>query len=237
LNFFRRVKKLPFQDHFIRRLPSSVLGQGMLHDGNLYLMDYAIRNMPVGGNVLEIGSWGGLSANLQLYLMRKYGRTEPFLGCDPWIYEGIHDEKQGVPDGIDGANDVKRTDYMDYIMKAYIHSVRMFHPQHLPYAIRATSDAFFELYDQKADVIDVFDRKKALGGSISYCYVDGNHAYDFVKRDFENAARHLLPGGFILFDDSWDGSNFGSTLLMDEIKKNRMFKIVDKNPNYLIRKL
>lgn len=209
----------------------------MLHEGNLYLMDYAIKNMPEADVVLEIGSWGGLSTNLQLHLMQKYGRKEQFLGCDPWLYIGKHDESKGPEDTIDGSADLKRTEYMDYIMQSFQRSVQLFHPTNLPYTIRATSDAFFNFYDQNAVVTDVFGRSKKLEGRLAYCYIDGNHAYEYAKRDFENAAKRLVPGGFILLDDSWDGSHFGSTRLMDEIKKNRSFQVVEKNPNYLIRKL
>lgn len=200
-------------------------------------MDYAIKNMPEADVVLEIGSWGGLSTNLQLHLMRKYGRKEQFMGCDPWIYEGIHDDVKGATDNIDGSAVVKRIDYMDYIVQSFQRSVQLFHPNNLPYTISATSDAFFELYNRNAVVTDVFGRSKKLGGRLAYCYIDGNHAYDYAKRDFENAAKHLVPGGFILLDDSWDGSHYGSARLMDEIRKNRSFQIVGKNPNHLIRKL
>ena len=59
----KRIKKIPV-DHFIRRLGSSVIGKAMLHEGNIYLMDYAIQNMPKKGNVIEIGSFAGHSTNL-----------------------------------------------------------------------------------------------------------------------------------------------------------------------------
>jgi len=209
----------------------------MLHEGNIYLMDYAIKNMPEADAVLEIGSWGGLSTNLQLHLMRKYGRKEQFLGCDPWIYEGIHDETKGPADTIDGNDLLKRTEYMDYIMQSFQRSVQLFQPNDLPYTIRATSDDFFDWFDRNAVVTDVFGRTQKLEGRLAYCYIDGNHAYDFAKRDFENAAKHLVPGGFILLDDSSDGSFCGSARLMHDIKKNRAFQIVEKNPNYLIRKV
>lgn len=37
---------------------------GMLHRGNLYCFDYAIRNLPSEAPIVEVGSFCGLSANL-----------------------------------------------------------------------------------------------------------------------------------------------------------------------------
>lgn len=230
------VKKLPYNDRFILRLPSSTIGCGMLHEGNPYLMDYAIKNMPEGNYVLEIGSWAGLSTNLLLHLMKKYNRKEQFLGCDPWMY-GYDDSKEGDSYFIDGRDDVSRTTYMEYIKKGFKESVLLFHPDRLPHTFHLKSDDFFEHFSRQSELTDVFGRSTKLEGSLSFCYIDGNHTYEFVKRDFENATKHLLVNGMILFDDSWDGAQFGSAHFMSEIKKNPNYRVLDKNPNYLIQKL
>jgi hypothetical protein len=83
----------------------------------------------------------------------------------------------------------------------------------------------------------VFGREVQLGGPLSFCYIDGNHTYDFARRDFENCAEHLETGGFVLFDDSSDQSEFGVGRLMHEIKKMAGFELVIKNPNYLFKKV
>jgi hypothetical protein len=88
--FGSRYKQLP-QDDFIRRLSVSVIGEGMLHPGNAYLMDWAIQRMPAGGCMLEIGTYGGLSTNLLCYLAKKHRQNHPFFTCDPWVYEGFYD--------------------------------------------------------------------------------------------------------------------------------------------------
>lgn len=84
---------------------------------------------------------------------------------------------------------------------------------------------------------DIFGRNIKLGGKISFCYVDGNHTYEFAKRDFDNVARYLELGGYVLFDDSSDMNPFGLTRLMKEIKRNQHYKLVTKNPNYLFKKI
>lgn len=76
-----------------------------------------------------------------------------------------------------------------------------------------------------------------MGGSFSFCYIDGNHTYDYVRRDFENIDKYLDVGGYILFDDSADHNPFGLTKLMKEIMKKKNYKLIMKNPNYLFMKL
>jgi hypothetical protein len=67
--FLKKQIKIIRDDNFIKRLNSSVIGEGMLHKGNPYLMDYAIKYLPENGIVLEIGVYGGLPTNLILHLL------------------------------------------------------------------------------------------------------------------------------------------------------------------------
>jgi len=80
--------------------------------------------------------------------------------------------------------------------------VKMFSGNDLPHTIELLSDPFFAAWDRRDARIDVFGRTTRLGGPIAFCYIDGDHAYAQSRRDFENVDRHLVPGGFILFDDS-----------------------------------
>ncbi len=99
------------------------------------------------------------------------------------------------------------------------------------------SDDFFDLWKKNKLVADVFDRKIQLGGGISFSYIDGNHSYEYAKRDFKNTDKYLDTGGYILFDDSSDSDPFGLSRLMKEISKNERYKLIIKNPNYLFKKL
>lgn len=82
----------------------------------------------------------------------------------------------------------------------------MFSGAKLPYAIEKLSDDFFTTWRRAEEVTDVFGRTVRLGGPISFCYIDDNHTYEAVKRDFQNCDEFLERGGFVLFDDSADGS-------------------------------
>lgn len=238
MNLFKKsIKQLCYKDAFIERLASSTISGGMLAEGNIYLMDYAVKNMPANGHVLEIGCWAGLSGNILHHLIKKYNRMELFLGCDPWIYEGFNDYKKIITSTIDGDETIERSDFMNYIKNAYINSISLFNKNKLPYTFRLTSDVFFEHYLKNDEITDVFNRPFKLGGQISFCYIDGDHSYETSKRDFENVGKYLKIGGYVLLDDSHDNSGFGSSKLISEIKKNPNYCVVEKNPNYLIQKI
>jgi len=155
----------------------------MLHEENIYLMDYAIKNMPSGKYVLEIGSWAWLSTNLLLHLMQKHGRKEQFIGCDPWLY-GYNNSEDEHGYSIEGREDISRAQYMDYSKKGFMDSVLLFNKSNLPYTFHLKSDEFFENFNQKSILTDVFGRSTVLEGSLSFCNIDGNHSYEYVKRDF-----------------------------------------------------
>jgi len=234
--FNSKIKKLP-EDIFIQRLKSLVIGEGMLHDGNIYLMNYALKNMPTNGVVIEIGSYGGLSTNLMLHLLKKNGRVEKLINCDPWMYEGSTDRFGTTSNTIDGREDISRNDYSAYMKSNFINSIQFLHKDNLPHSFQLTSDAFFAEYDKKTTVKDIFNQTVQLGTQISFAYIDGNHDYKYAKRDFENVDKYLLNSGFILFDDSMDDSPFGSTLFMKEMKAHKNYQFIDKNPNYLFQKI
>ena len=148
---------------------------------------------------------------------------------DKWIFEGA--EKGGYL----GSSDILHSDYRAHIKESFARNINLFSPNR-PYPIELFSDEFFEKWAEDAELTDIFNRRVRLGGKISFCYIDGNHTYDFARRDFENVHKYLVPGGFILFDDSSDANFFGLTRLINEMKKRSDYRLVMKNPNYLFQK-
>ena len=233
--FKKKVRKIS-GDFFINRLRSSVLGEGMLTDGNIFLINHAIENMPESGAVVEIGIYGGVSSNLICYLMGKHQKSNSFFNCDPWIYEGYHDAQGKITPYIDGRSDIRRDVFMDYIKSSYVKSVTLLNKKP-PHTFHLKSEDFFELWNAKTKATDIFDQKVTLGGPIAFAYIDGDHSYEMAKSDFTNVSKYLVSGGFILFDDSADGSGYGSAKLMKEVLADKKFKLVLKNPNYLFQRL
>lgn len=204
---------------------------GMLNRGNVYCFDYAFKNIPSTSPIVEIGSFCGLSTNMITYFKEKYSLKNPLITCDKWIFEGA--EKGGM---LGDSTTVSHAEYREFVKETYRRNVRMFSRYDLPYTIEFFSDEFFEAWVNKEEHADIFGRKITLGGKISFCYIDGNHSYDFAKRDFENADRHLEKGGFILFDDSADGSKWEVCRVVREVMDTGKYELIAKNPNYFFRK-
>jgi Methyltransferase domain len=127
-------------------------------------------------------------------------------------------------------------DYRDLAIDTFRRNLLLFHSDCLPHHIAASSDKFFELWAQKAEVADFFGRTTTLGGPISLAYIDGDHTYEQSLRDFENVDRFLLPGGFIIFDDSADYSSWESKRSAREAASRADYELVAKAPNYCIAK-
>ena len=209
----------------------SFANAGMLDSGNIYCFDYAIRKLPSDNPIIEVGSFCGLSTNVISYLLTKHTKQNKIITSDKWIFEGAENG------GSLGDSDILHSDYKEFVVETFKRNLRFFSKSNLPFPIEVFSDEFFELWSSNQIVKDIFDREIELGGGISFAYIDGNHTYEYSKRDFENTSKYLDKGGFILFDDSSDHSSFGCARLMKEILKNKDFELVLKNPNYLFRKL
>ena len=115
-------------------------------------------------------------------------------------------------------------------------NVRMFSRYDMPYTIEAFSDEFFNAWSAGERRTDILGRALTLGGPISFCYIDGNHSYDYARRDFDNVDKHLQPGGFLLFDDSGDGSGWEVCRVVQEVMRTGRYDLVAQNPNYFFRK-
>lgn len=204
---------------------------GMLAKGNVYAMRHAIENLPSDSPVVEIGSFCGLSTNVMSYLLTSQGKKNKIISCDRWIFEN---SDRG---DMLGNSQIPRASYREFVKSTFMRNVEFFSANNKPHTIEETSDEFFASWSEGKVTNDVFGRRVTLGGKISFCFIDGNHTYDFAKRDFENADRYLESGGFVLFDDSTDDDPFGLTRLMREVQRNKNYQLVMKNPNYLFKRV
>ena len=234
---FKKNYKTITDDAFLKRIRATIIGEGMLHEGNIYLMDHAIQHMPEDGIVLEIGSYAGLSTNVLLHLLQKHHKKHTFVGCDAWVYEGFKDHTGHIETHVDGKVDVSRKDYVAYIKTAFINAAELLHPKAKPFTCHMPSDDFFENWNTKNEFTDVFDRTFSIEDKISFCYIDGDHSYEQTKKDFQHVDEKLKVNGFILLDDSANHLNFGSSDFIQEIKQYDNYTIVANNPNYLIQKI
>ncbi len=216
-------------DGYIHWLCTVVGGWLTPNHGNLRAFDYAIEHLPPEGAVVEVGSFLGLSTNILIYLLVKYGKNQPVFNCDPWLFE----ETDQL---IGGFFDASTQDYQRYAKEVFKQNCLTFSAQRKPYAIEALSQHFFEQWHRGTNAEDVFGRSVTLGGPISFAYIDGAHTYEATRQDFLDVHEHLSPGGFILFDDSADGIGFGATQAALEVKQRPEYELVFKTPHYFFRR-
>jgi hypothetical protein len=210
----------------------SVIGGFLSPDQRtLAAFDYAIRNMPSSGAIVEIGSFLGLSTNLLAYLALKHRRDNPFFTVEPWIM-------LDVDEPISGYFDVTSEDFRLYAKETFIRNTTTFSPSRLPHTIELTSKDFFERWSARAELEDVFGRRAVLGGPLAFAYVDGEHTYEAVSGEFREIDRHLLPDGLILFDDSAEDVGVAEVArLVREVLAGPAYELVARTPHYFVRKL
>jgi hypothetical protein len=206
-----------------------VVVPGWLEPGHIYCFDHAIKNLPDNSPILEIGTFAGLSTNVILYFINKRGKSNKLITTDYYWEDIKSDEK------ICTVEDPLTT--KQYLKDSFIRNIKFFNPKANIFSSDLPSDDFFEAWKNKASIKNLHGGEFVPEGKISFAYIDGNHLYDFAKRDFENVDKLLVEGGFILFDDSADYTHWGSKTVAQEAVKSGRYKIVKKNPHYFVQKI
>jgi hypothetical protein len=203
---------------------------GVLHSSHRYLMDAAIGALPSDDPVIEIGSFAGLSTSVLTYFLQKHGRSNELFSTDPWVFEGEGGET--LPE-----SSIPFVDYRRLVREQFESNVRFWCRNRLPHALALRSDEFFALWRAGGTRRDVFGGEARLGGPVSFCFIDGEHNYEQVRRDFLHADEFLVSCGFVLFDDSDElGAFRGVCEVVKEARRRHGYELVAANPNQLLRK-
>jgi predicted O-methyltransferase YrrM len=217
-------KTIPYDSEYLHLLNQA--NAGMLYWGQPHLFDLAVRELPTTDPVLEIGSFCGQSTNTLAYFLRKHGRANVIFTTDPWVFEGDR------PEGVPSAEEFRR-----YVRKQFERNVLFWSRDRLPHTFQLPSDEFFNAWQTRQMLADLFGRETELGGPIAFAFIDGAHDYPQVRRDFENVNRHLVPGGLILFDDSDPFGRHPGVYPVVKLALAKGYELVAENPHHLIRKL
>jgi hypothetical protein len=204
---------------------------GMLDPGNVNLFERCIREMPGDAAVVEIGSFCGLSLNHIIYLLGRHGRVNPVFSCDAWEFEGFSAGTRF----LEGTR-IEAVAYQQHVIDTFRRNVEFFSGDRLPHHIPLGSNDFFAAWQEDEVCVDFFGRCVKLGGQIGLAYIDGDHSYEQSRKDFENIDRYLKVGGFVIFDDSADWTAWGSHRSAREAMARANYELVDRAPNYCIRK-
>jgi len=220
---------VPYDSEYLKWMSFAVAG--MFHPGHRHLIDVAISQLPTDDPVLEIGVFAGLSTNVLTYFLARHDRRNDLISTDPWIFEG--EEPEVIPESA-----IAFVEYRARVRSQFEDNVRFWSAGRLPHAFPLASDAFFAAWRAGESLIDVFGRERGLGGSISFAFVDGDHRYDQARRDFVNVDAVLVPGGFVLFDDSDEFGAFPEVhSIVLEALRDHDYELVGENPHHLLRKL
>lgn len=230
-----RYKKIPEnigvkKDEFFRWISFAI--PGMTGGGNIESLGYAIKNLKGNGAIIEIGSFCGLSTIIISYFKNQFKKTNTLYTCDKWEFEG-----QQMGKMIGNNTSMKHEDYRNFVKETYIRNVTNFCKNDLPHTIEVFSDDFFKEWTNNSKKIDVLGKEVTLGGPIAFAFIDGNHTYEFAKRDFINVDKFLEKDGFVLLDDSSDYSRWEVNKVAREILKMKNYELVARNPNYLFKKI
>ena len=131
-----------------------------------------LRLLPEDSVGAEIGVWKGDFSEQIL----EIARPKLLHLVDPWSFQ------PDFSDRMFGGTVAKSQADMDAIFEGT--KARLADHANVQYW-RMTSDDFFEQFPEKLD----------------WVYIDGNHFYDWVKRDIENALKVVKPGGYVCGDD------------------------------------
>ena len=93
IRLYGKARRNILKDEYIQWLMYA--NAGMINEGNIYLFDYVIKNVPSNKPILEIGSFCGLSLNIMNYLLFKHSKNNKLFSADPWFFEGYYEGKIG----------------------------------------------------------------------------------------------------------------------------------------------
>lgn len=228
---WQREKVIDISDEYLTWL--NRMNIGFLELGNLYCFDFAIRNLPASLPIVEIGTYGGLSANVMTYYKAFYQRQNRLITVDPWYFV---DMNETMREDLLVAKPLSSQELRQFIKSRCLDNLKYFSDFDLPYLLELFSDHFFEAWAANQSLLDVFGRSITLGGEIGFAYIDGDHSYAQVYRDFCHCDRFLVPGGYLLFDDSADGSGWDVCEVVKKVLDRADYELIIKNPNYFFRK-
>ena len=90
------------------------------------------------------------------------------------------------------------------------------------------------LYNQNIETFIFSDStdEKALNevknmGDFDAILIDGNHSYEYVKKDYENYSQFIKKGGIIAFHDALlEGNRYGTPRVLKELPKHKEIKFI-----------
>ncbi len=191
---------------------------GMCGDEKAVACMEVMRAAPVG-DIVEIGSWWGRSAALLNWLAQYYGIGR-LLCIDPW-HSSQTDQGNDLLDEV-----VKKLDF-EYALQVFKLNLAPLSQGNLNF-IQGRSEDVHVRY--KAGLVvqsDAFGTT-VYTGEISVLHIDGNHSFEQASLDIALWTQHLVPGGWVIFDDYEWGFGDGVKLAADLFLQENYSRIIER---------
>lgn len=199
-------------------------------DQLLALHMLAIMTAPLGGDVLEIGSWCGRSTSV---LGHACAASDAGIVHAVDLFPSRADWVQNA----DGTYSIRDSRNLVSSYSAYTDQTVWAEP-----FLRDIAP----IYERSPELLDVFNETIAREGlvgrvrpfrgtaiqwaaslaepvSLRLAFIDGDHGYDAVRADIETVERRLLPGGWIAFDDAFSHYEGVNRAISDAVIANRRY--------------
>jgi len=164
---------------------------GMSSEEKLLALLDIVRCAP-SGDIVEIGSWWGKSAAMFVMLAHRYD-TGPVLCVDPWASDALP-QGDAILDAASASADMDQAFRIFQINLAPLAQGRL-------NCIRATSAGGAARYRPGLEVETETFGKVRYSGQIAILHIDGNHTLEHAEEDMRLWTPHVVPGGWIIFDD------------------------------------
>jgi predicted O-methyltransferase YrrM len=179
------------------------------------LYSLAIASAPLGGDILEIGSWCGRSAAI----LGLAARATPGTGV---VAIDLFPAKDDWKENADGSFSLKVTLPGLGEIGSYQDQTVWREPFERDIApIYAKHDSVYDVFKDSMESHGLGDIVRAHRGdarllaglpglAVRLAFIDGDHGYEPVCSDIDRVEEVLLPGGWICFDDAfshYDGVN------------------------------
>lgn len=177
---------------------------------------FVLRRMPREARCAEIGVYkGAFSARIL-----SVARPQVLHLIDPWKFEGSKAYKLAWYGGFKGGDQRRMDAVYDGVVRRFRREIAA---QQVQVHRSPSEDAAAAFPD----------------GYFDWVYIDGNHLYEFVKRDLELFEPKVRPGGWLAGDDYgvkgwWD---YGVTRAVDEfVAAAKLDTVILKNHQFILQK-
>ena len=95
-----------------------------------------------------------------------------------------------------------------------------------------TSVKMSKVFDDNFEFIDgTSDFVKSMDTKFDIVFIDGDHTYEWAKRDWDNVQGHLTEKAIVIFDDL-DWGDHGVLRFFESLNKTKETKYIDGSPSY-----